>query len=173
MPLLVTKVANGDMEETTLITKLMMDQLHCSQKTSAIQLTSPKLLQSQFGKCVSLQLLQLFAPTLLVATGLMEKNSFQTTSSALQWISPQTLISLRHVSLLRMLLNVMMDANGDKEEMLVDSTVDQTHCSQLSSAIQLTLMEPQHLPSGNLVLTPLMLLTAPLLKAASGLMVKN
>jgi hypothetical protein len=72
-----------------------------------------------------------------------------------------------------MLLNVMMDANGDKEEMPVDSTVDQTHCSQLSSAIQLTLMEPQHLPSGNLVLTPLMLLTAPLLKAASGLMVKN
>lgn len=172
MLLLVTRVANGDMEEPTLITELM-DQLHCSLKTSAIQLTSPNLLQRPFGKLVYHLLLQLCALTMLDATGLTVKNSSQTTSSVLQWISQPTLILLRDASQLRMLLTAITDANGDKVEMPVDSIMDLDHCSQLSSATQPTYLETLHLPFGNLVLTPLTLLTALLLLAASGLMVKN
>ena len=75
LKLLVTMDANGDMEETLLkVTPLIMDQLHCSQLSSATQLMYLNLLLTLCGPHVLLQLIQLTALSLTVASGLKVKN---------------------------------------------------------------------------------------------------
>jgi hypothetical protein len=85
------------------------------------------------------------------------------------------------VSLLSQLLIATKDVNGEKEEIppllhqlnQLSHLLERLHCSQMSSATQLMLVKTPKIPCGPLALLPMMPLTAPSLKVATGLTVKN